>query len=49
LERLSESDQEEDDGERIAPIMNSFFDFFEESKKDTTDIELLSKTPTPPL
>lgn len=28
LEGLSESDEEEDDGKRITPIMSSFFIFF---------------------
>lgn len=49
LEGLSESDEEEDDGKRITPIMSSFFIFFEEPEKDTTGAGLLPKTPTPLL
>jgi hypothetical protein len=49
LEMLPESDEEEDDGERIALVMSSFFDVFEEeTKKDTTGTGVLSKAPTPP-
>jgi hypothetical protein len=46
LEGLPESDKEEDDGERIAPIMSSIFYFFEEPEKDTAGTKLLPKTPT---
>jgi hypothetical protein len=48
LEMLLESDEEEDDVERIAPIMSSFFYFFgEEHEKDTSITRLLLKTPMP--
>jgi hypothetical protein len=49
LEGLLESDEEEDDEERITPIMSSFFDIFEEPEKDTAGTGLLPKTPMPLL
>jgi hypothetical protein len=46
---LSESDKKEDDGERIAPVMSSFFDTFEEeAENDTAGTTLVSKDPMPP-
>ena len=47
LETLPESDEEEDDGEWIAPVMNSFFDTFKyEAEKDTADTTLAPKDST---
>jgi hypothetical protein len=48
LEVLPESDEEEDDGEQIAPVMSSFVDVFKEDEKDTTGTGLLLKAPTLP-
>jgi hypothetical protein len=40
---------EYDDGERIARVMSSLFDIFEEeTEKDTVSTRMLPKTPTPP-
>jgi hypothetical protein len=47
LEMLLESDEEKDDGERIAPIMSSFFDTFEEEAKDIAGTILVPKYPMP--
>jgi hypothetical protein len=49
LKTLLESDEEEDVKERIALVMSSFFDVFEEEiEKDTVGTGLLLKAPTPP-
>jgi hypothetical protein len=49
LEVLPESDEEEDDGEQIAPVMSSFVDVFEEEdEKETAGTGLLLKAPTRP-
>jgi hypothetical protein len=49
LEVLPESDEEEDDSERIAAVMSSSVDVFEEEdEKETTGTGLLLKAPTRP-
>jgi hypothetical protein len=47
LETLPKSDEEEDEGEWIAPVMSSFFDTFkDEAEKDTNGTTLALKDST---